>query len=88
MIVQTPAGTHQALRDVHTDLLGLDSDPWQHLWDASTPQRAVYPSSGPPPIGLPVSLALGGGEGQFSVERNALRSAPPRHRVDDGYSCL
>ena len=46
MVAPTPAGTHRAFEDIHTDLLGLDSDLLQQWWDAAAPQGATYLSSG------------------------------------------
>ena len=43
MIVQTLAGTHRAFRDVHTDLLGLDSEPVQQWWDAFRTAKSSLP---------------------------------------------
>lgn len=77
LVTPTPASTPRAFEDVHTDLLGLDSDLLQQWWDAAAPHGATYLSSEPLPMGLPVSFAPEGGEEQFSAERNALRSAPP-----------
>ena len=77
MVLLTPAGTAQASGNVHADLLGLDSDPLLQWRDAAAPQGTNHLSSGLLPLGLPATLALGGGEEQFSAGGTALRSAPP-----------